>query len=98
MPQTMATLEAREKEVEKLEQRMQQLAIEHYAEQQSKEREMEELRCSKEREMEELRCSKEREMEELRQQLPSLQKTPQSTTASSPQKVRTLSKSDHIVN
>ena len=87
MPQTMATLEAREKEVEKLEQRMQQLAIEHYAEQQSKEREMEELRCSKER-----------EMEELRQQLPSLQKTPQSTTASSPQKVRTLSKSDHIVN
>ena len=81
LPQTMATLEAREREVEELEQRMQQLAREHHAEQKSKEREVEELRCSKER-----------EVAELRQQLQALQMTSQSTTSASHHKVRSHSK------
>ena len=92
LPQTMVTLETREREVGELEQRMQQLAREHHAERQSKEREVEELRRSKEREVEELRRSKEREVAELRQQLQTLQMTSQSTTSSSHQKVRSQSK------
>ena len=81
LPQTMATLEAREREVEEL--------------RCSKEREVE-LRRSKEREVEELRRSKVREVAELRQQLQALQVTSQSTTSSSHQKVRSQCKHNTV--
>ena len=81
--------EIQQKEMEELE-RMQQLARDHHAERAEWH--------SKEGEVAEVRLSKERGVAELRQMLQSVQRTPESTTASSRQKVRTLSKSQFIVS
>ena len=92
LPETRATLEAKQRKVEELEQQvtLQKEQMKQFAA--VKEQEFQAEREAREREFTELRQSKEREVAELRQQLESLQTAPQTSTASSQPKVRTMKK------